>query len=94
MPLLFSVKRADIAAQSGYQEAEKLEMLAHIEEIYRDILAQNQCLTLRDLAVGGQDLIAAGMQPGKAMGDTLNRLLELVLENPEYNTKEYLLTQI
>ena len=37
MPLLFSVKRADIAAQSGYQEAEKLEMLAHIEEIYRDI---------------------------------------------------------
>lgn len=94
MPLLFSVKRADIAAQSGYQEAEKLEMLAHIEEIYRDILAQNQCLTLKDLAVGGQDLIAAGMQPGKAMGDTLNRLLELVLENPEYNTKEYLLTQI
>ncbi len=94
MPLLFSVKRADIAAQSGYQEAEKLETVAHIERIYREIMMQNQCLTLKDLAVSGRDLIAAGMQPGKAMGETLNRLLELVLENPEYNTKEYLLTQI
>ncbi len=94
MPLLFSVKRADIAAQSGYQEAEKLEAVAEIERIYREIIMQNQCLTLKDLAVSGRDLIAAGMQPGKAMGETLNRLLELVLENPEYNTKEYLLTQI
>lgn len=94
MPLLFAVKRADIAAQSGYREKEKLEALAHLEALYYEILAQKQCLSLKDLAVKGQDLIAAGMKPGKEIGSTLERLLNLVLENPECNTKEYLLTKI
>ena len=43
------------------------------------------------LAVTGSDLIAAGMKPGKEIGNTLNALLELVLENPEKNTKQTLL---
>ena len=94
MPLLFLVKRADVAAQSGYLEQEKLETLTHLEEIYRYVLEQGQCLSLKDLAVGGRDLIAAGMKPGKEIGDTLQRLLDLVLEDPECNTKEYLLTKI
>lgn len=93
-PMLFAVKRADIAAQSGYMEAEKLEILAHLEELYQEVLAANQCLTLKELAVTGRDLIDAGMQPGKEIGEKLSELLELVLENPECNTKEYLLAQI
>ncbi len=93
-PLLFPIKRADMAAQSGYMQAEKLRALEHVEEMYREILAATQCLTLKDLAVSGRDLIGAGMKPGREMGETLERLLALVLENPECNTKEYLLTQI
>ena len=31
-----------------------------------------------------------GMQPGKQMGDMLNELLELVLDEPEMNEKEKL----
>ncbi len=92
--LLFPIKRADMAAQSGYMQAEKLRALEHVEEMYREILAATQCLTLKDLAVSGKDLIGAGMKPGREMGETLERLLALVLENPECNTKEYLLTQI
>ena len=46
------------------------------------------------LAVSGKDLIAAGMKPGKEIGETLNGFLELVLEEPEKNTKEYLLSRI
>ena len=93
-PLLFSIKEADLAAQSNYMREEKRRSLEQAKALYADIVNQQQCLTLKDLAVGGRDLIAAGMQPGKAMGETLDRLLELVLENPECNTKEYLLTQI
>ncbi len=92
--MLLLVKRADIAAQSAYLKEEKLRKLACLEQLYGEILAQNQCLSLKDLAVTGHDLIDAGMQPGKEVGSTLSRLLELVLENPECNTKEYLLTQI
>lgn len=93
-PLLFLIKRADIAAQSGYMEAEKLAALAHLEALYREVLAARECLSLKDLAVTGRDLIDAGMQPGREIGEKLSELLELVLENPECNTKEYLLTQI
>jgi len=93
-PLLLLVKRADVAAQSGYQEKEKLERLEHLEALYKGILARGECLSLKELAVSGKDLIEAGMRPGREMGDTLKRLLELVLEDPECNTKDYLLTQI
>ena len=31
------------------------------------------------------------MKPGKEIGEILNKLLEVVIEHPEYNTKEMLL---
>ena len=68
------------------------ECIEQIKEIYEQILEKNECLSLKDLAVTGSDLIAAGMQPGKEIGAVLNKLLEIVLENPEYNRKEYLLS--
>lgn len=92
-PLLFSVKYADIMAQSSYKREEKLEKLKKIKEIYYQILEQKDCLSLKSLAVSGNDLIAAGISPGKKIGETLNKLLEVVLENPELNTKDYLLSQ-
>ena len=57
-------------------------------------MEQKQCLSLKELAVNGKDLMALGMKPGREIGETLEKLLLLVLENPEYNTKEYLLTQV
>ena len=84
-PLLFSVKYADIMAQSDYEREEKLQRLAVIKEIYEEILERNECLSLKDLAVTGSDLIAAGMQPGKEIGNILHILLEIVLDNPECN---------
>ena len=38
--------------------------------------------------------VADGMQPGKAIGETLKQLLEYVLEHPEDNTKEKLMEQV
>jgi tRNA nucleotidyltransferase (CCA-adding enzyme) len=51
-------------------------------------------LTLKDLAVKGDDLIAAGVRPGPDVGEALARLLEEVLEDPARNTKEYLLSRV
>lgn len=93
-PYLFEVKRADIHAQSDYKRAEKLEKLAGIQEIYNAILQAQQCVSLKTLAVTGSDLIEAGMQPGKEIGEMLNYLLQLVLENPELNTRQALLEQM
>ncbi len=90
-PDIFAVKRADILAQSSYRREEKLEYLRLYEECYQKIMSQKQCLTLKGLAVDGGDLIAAGMQPGPALGKTLKGLLDIVLEDPQKNEKEYLL---
>ncbi|HZE93828.1 MAG TPA: CCA tRNA nucleotidyltransferase [Gemmatimonadales bacterium] len=54
----------------------------------------NPPLGLKDLAVKGDDLIAAGVRPGPDVGEALARLLEEVLEDPSRNTKEYLLSRV
>ena len=64
------------------------------EALYLEILNRQQCLCIKDLAITGADLIALGMQPGKKLGETLKKLLELVLEQPELNTKEKLIEQV
>lgn len=92
-PALFAVKRADILAQSDYRRAEKLAYVADYERIYEEILEKRQCLTIKELAVNGSDLIAAGMKPGKELGAVLKQLLELVLDDPKLNTRECLLAQ-
>lgn len=91
-PLLFSVKYADIMAQSEYKREEKLQTLEKIRVIYEQILENKECLSLKELALSGADLIAYGMEPGREIGTTLEKLLEIVLENPECNQKEYLLS--
>lgn len=87
---LLVVKRADIASQSDYQRKEKLERVDAWEREYREIVASRQCVSLKDLAVSGKDLIAAGMKPGPQLGEMLQRMLEHVLEVPEDNSREKL----
>lgn len=90
-PMIFTVRRADIAAQSDYMREEKLVKVAHIEKLYREILARRDAVTVKDLAISGNDLIAEGMPPGRQIGETLSALLERVLDDPSLNTKEILL---
>lgn len=90
-PQLMQVCGADILAQSSYMKTEKLLILEQMTDIYEKILEKDQCLSLKDLAVNGKDLLNAGKKPGKQVGEILNRMLEDVLEEPEHNTKEYLL---
>ena len=58
------------------------------------IRAAGEPLTLKDLAVKGDDLIAAGVRPGPDVGEALARLLDEVLEDPARNTREYLLSRV
>ena len=55
------------------------------------MLERKDCVSLKDLAVNGKDLIAVGVAPGKKLGDILGAMLRDVLETPEHNSKEYLL---
>ena len=91
-PALFLVKRADILAKSKAGQKEKLAYVDAYERMYEEIRRRGDCLTLKELAVSGKDLIGAGIKPGKQIGEILNALLALVLEDPQKNTKEYLMS--
>ena len=93
-PYLLKVKKADFLAQSMYKREEKEEELKQLTTLYEKIMEEKNCVSLKDLAVTGRDLIDMGMTPGKAIGETLNRLLDIVIEEPEKNTKEELMQLI
>ena len=87
---LFALQRADVLAQSDYLKQEKLAMLDEVIRCYEEVVALGQCVTIKDLALNGKDLMEMGMKPGKMMGETLKMLLERVVEEPECNQKEAL----
>ena len=93
-PLYLEVRRADVSAQSMYQREEKIADIDGVEKLYHEIMERNECVSLKMLAVTGKDLIAAGMKPGKEIGQMLEHFLDLVLEHPELNQKEELLKRI
>jgi len=62
--------------------------------VVESIRAAKDPLTLKDLAVTGDDLLAAGVRPGPDVGATLERLLAEVLEDPARNRKDYLLAHV
>ena len=89
-PYYLEVQQADMLAQSDYRRTEKQERLDKVKEAYETIINEHQCVSLKTLAVTGKDLIEAGYKPGREIGETLNRLLEVVLVDPQKNQKEIL----
>ena len=59
--------------------------------LLREVDAREGALTLKTLAVKGQDLIGLGIAPGKQVGELLNRLLSMVLAGELPNQREALL---
>lgn len=88
---LLQVRQADLDAQSAYKKEEKQECLDQWKEAYHDLLERQECVSLKTLAVTGKDLLDAGMQPGREVGETLQKMLQMVLDNPQMNEKEALL---
>lgn len=92
-PSLFVVSRADIMAQSDYMRKEKLANVKAWEDCYQEVQKAEACISLKNLAISGKDLMEAGIPAGKKLGSILDSLLLEVLENPDKNTREYLLSK-
>lgn len=87
---LFSLREADGWATAGNPPDHK--PLTTFRERIARVLSQSAPLSLKDLAVNGNDLLEVGISKGPAMGTVLEFLLETVLEDPSMNEKEKLLT--
>ena len=85
------VKRADNMGQAPEKVRDRLAELDEIRAKAEQILADRQCLTLKDLAVDGRDVIAAGIEPGPEVGRVLEGLLERMLSGEIPNERETLM---
>lgn len=90
MELLFYLQQADLQAQSEYKRGEKLAKLEAGLRCYREINEAGDPVRVKDLALTGKDLIALGMKPGPELGEMLQKLLDIVMDNPKKNTKQEL----
>lgn len=86
---LLALQEADMGSK-GTGEPEEADFFAQVRELTEEILAENACLSLKELAVNGNDLMALGYS-GREIGRELDRLLGLVLEEQLPNTREALL---
>lgn len=86
---LCAVKRADNMAQHPDYRGRQLE-LDEGEAIMNTLLAKDACFSLKQLAVNGRDMISLGLE-GPAIGRTLQKLLDAVMDGTVENQREPLL---
>ena len=90
---LLQVKKADNKAQNLELSSDRIKELSEIEALIDEVLQEDECFSLKDLAVNGKDLIGVGYKSGKELGNTLNKLLQLVIDGDCPNEKEKLLQE-
>lgn len=84
------LQRADILATGVYRDPISFEQAS---ALLRQLLQEDACLQLRDLAVSGKDLLAMGYPAGPAVGKCLSRLLAMVVDEQLPNEKNALLKE-
>ena len=89
--LLLTLQEADTIG-TGTRSPKELEVFSEIRRILAEIEAENACLSLKDLAISGHDLMSLGYS-GREIGQCLNHLLEQVIDEKLPNEKLALLRQ-
>ena len=89
-PRYLEVRMADVMAQSDFNHFSKVNNILETEVCYHEVLDNQDCVSLKEMAIKGQDLMELGMKPGKDLGDMLNILLQYVIDNPDKNDKKIL----
>ena len=86
---LLILQKADMSSK-GTGIPKEIDQFQELSALLEEVLAENACLSLKDLAINGHDLMSLGFA-GPAIGRTMNRLFELVLDEKIENTKDALL---
>ena len=89
---LIEVQRADALGKGTEAAADVEARTEELRQALTVLLAERPCVTLRDMAVNGRDLMAEGIAHGKQLGETLNWLLAEVLNERLPNEREALLS--
>ena len=89
---LIEVQRADALGKGTEAAADVETRTEELRQALTALLAERPCVTLRDMAANGRDLMAEGIAHGRQLGETLNWLLAEVLNERLPNEREALLS--
>lgn len=90
--LLIELKKADCLAQHPNVRY-RLSTINQLQEIAHSIINQNECFTIKQLAINGKDLLELGFK-GKEIGDMLNQVLTLIIDEILDNNQEHIIQWI
>ena len=88
---LILLHRADVSAQAQQHRAERIEESDRLLAMLQSLEEADACMSLKQLAVSGNDLMSLGIPQGKAIGTALNSLLDAVMDGRLPNEREALL---
>ena len=87
---LICLQEADMGSK-GTGNPDEMLQFQQLRSILQEVLAEDACLSVKDLAINGSDLLREGFAPGKALGQCLQQLLELVQDETIKNERDALL---
>jgi len=91
-PLFMKLRLADAMSHKLSQGTiYAVDAVSNVYDRFKEILDNDEAMTIKDLAINGNDILADGFLEGPEIGDCLKWMLNLVLEHPEYNNREKLL---
>ena len=82
------------AFQEGFYGKPRIERLKVIMSLYDEIMAEEPCLTVKDLKVRGGDVIGLGIEKGPMVGKVLDDVLVRVLDEQLNNDKDEIMNYI
>ena len=89
---LLNVRRADIKAQADINQETRLQKIDNIGYILEEVLQDDECFSLKDLAVNGKDVMDTMLiKSGKEVGYWLNEILTRVIDGRLKNDREDLI---
>ncbi len=86
---LIELREADIKG-CGREDPPYID---NLRNMYFEIINNKECFSLKDLKIGGRDLLELGMKPSKEMGKVLNSLLVMVEDDEIENDKDVLIEE-
>ena len=85
---LLLVRMADIKAHAKGTQASRIERCLAIRDILDEVVEQEQCFSMKDLAINGKDVMSLGVPEGRLVGDTLRHILDMVTNGEIPNETE------
>lgn len=76
---LMDVRMADILAHTKGTQASRVDKCNMVKAVLEQVIEEEQCFSISDLAINGHDIMDLGVPEGKRVGEILKKLLDVVI---------------